>query len=99
MEKALILAARRFDFADDKSGKQVEGVSLTYLTGDVESSADSRGCQPMTVTGPVDVFASLRDVPGLYSVEFKQRPGRNGRPTLQCVGLDFVQAVSLSWAE
>ena len=37
MERNLVLCARSYSFTDKDSGKLVEGASLSYLTGDVES--------------------------------------------------------------
>ncbi len=93
METCILLAARRYQFADDK-GRSVEGVSLTYLTGDTDDSTDQRGMFPMSITAPLEAFGALQAVPGLYDMDFKQRPGKGGKPTLQCVSLRFKRAVT-----
>ncbi len=92
METCVLLSARRYQFTDDK-GAPVQGVTLTYLTGDVETTGDRRGLSPLTINAPVDVFSSLSVVPGVYGMEFKQRPGKNGRPTLQVTGVRFEAAL------
>ncbi len=94
MERIALLSARRYGFQDD-GGRRVEGVTLVYVTGDQQDTADQRGAQPLTVTAPLDLFASLRDVPGIYAADFKQRPGPKGRPTLQVTGLTFEAPVDL----
>ena len=88
MELCTLLQARRYNFEDDE-GRTVEGVNLTYLTGDVETMGDRRGCAPLTVSAPVEIFAQPGAVPGVYGFDFKQRPGKGGRPALQVVGLQF----------
>jgi hypothetical protein len=88
MELCTLLQARRYNFKDD-DGRTVEGVTLTYLTGDVETTGDRRGCPPLSVSAPVEIFAQLGAVPGVYGFDFKQRAGKGGRPTLQVVGLQF----------
>jgi hypothetical protein len=70
----------------------VEGVSLTYLTDNVENTGDRRGCEPLKISAPVEVLPLIQAVPGVYNMDFKQRPGKNGRPTLQVVSLAFVEA-------
>jgi len=94
METCLLLSARRYQFEDDK-GKSVEGCTLTYLTGDVDATGDRRGAAPLSINGPADLFGSLSALPGVYDVDFKQRPGPKGRPTLQVVGLHYRSALSL----
>lgn len=88
METAILLSARRYDFNDDK-GKSVQGVTLQYLTGDTENTDTDRGCSVFTITAPFDVWDALKTIPGVYDMDFKQRPGKGGRPTLQCVAANF----------
>jgi hypothetical protein len=94
METCVLLSARRYQFADDKTGRAVEGVTLTYLTGDAETTGDQRGMFPLSITAPFEVFGTLTEVPGVYDMDFKQRPGKGGKPTLQVVGLRFKQALT-----
>lgn len=94
METCVLLSARRYEFTDEKTGRPVEGVSLTYLTGEVEKTDDQRGMFPLSITAPVESFAALQVVPGIYDMDFKQRPGKGGKPTLQCVSLRFKRPVT-----
>lgn len=88
METTILLYARRYDFKDE-AGKTVQGVNLQYLTGDLESSENEQGYPMITISAPFDVWGQLQAVPGVYDMEFKQRPGAKGRPTLQCVSASF----------
>jgi hypothetical protein len=97
MQECLLLAARRYDFKDEQ-GRRIEGVTLTYLTGDVDKAGDRLGQMPMSIPAPVDVWHQLQAVPGVYGIDFRQRPGKGGRPTLQAVGLEFLSAASLDTA-
>lgn len=92
MEQCVLLSARRYDFKDD-AGKQVEGVTLTYLTENVETEGDTRGCQPLSIAGASSVWSKLAVVPGVYDMDFKQRPGPKGKPTLQLVDMKFISPV------
>jgi hypothetical protein len=96
MENCLLLSARRYQFADDKTGRAVEGVSLTYVTADVEHEPDRLGMAPLTISAPFELWPSLGALPGVYQLDLKQRPGKNGRPTLTCVGARFVSPVDLA---
>jgi hypothetical protein len=92
METCVLLSARKYDFNDD-AGKRVEGVTISYLTGDVETTGDRRGAAPLTINAPSEVFALLGPLPGLYDVDFKQRAGKNNRPTLMITGVQFRTAL------
>ncbi len=90
MERCIVMTARRYDFKDEATGRRIEGVTLTYVTGDVEEQQDYRGRSVMSIPAPADVWHQLQALPGVYGVDFKQRPGPKGRPTLQAVGLQFL---------
>lgn len=90
METCLVLYARAYDFKS-AGGDQVTGCSVVYLTGDVENTANARGCQPLTVTAPASMAAQFEELPGYYDMDFKQRPGPKGKPTLQLSSVKFVQ--------
>jgi hypothetical protein len=90
MERCIVLTARRYDFKDAESGRRVEGVTLTYLTGDAESQPDYRGQAVMSIPAPIELWHELQAIPGVYGIEFKQRPGPKGRPALQAVGAMFL---------
>lgn len=92
METCVLLSARRYDFNDDQ-GKRVEGVTIAYLTGDVDNENDRRGAAPLTISAPSEVFSTLGPLPGVYDVDFKQRAGKNNRPTLMITGVKFKTAL------
>lgn len=88
--RCLVLGARRYDFKDD-DGSRVEGAKLHYLTLDAteDDDPDRVGEIPFEVSAPLSLFPELREAPAFYDVEFRQRPGRGGRPTLQVVGVSY----------
>jgi hypothetical protein len=90
MERCIVLTARRYDFKDADTGRRVEGVTLTYLTGDAEAQPDYRGQAVMQIPAPSEIWHQLAAIPGVYAIDFKQRPGPKGRPTLQAVGAEFI---------
>lgn len=87
--RCLVLGARRYDFKDD-DGARVEGVTLHYLTLDSEQSSDQRGEVPFSCSAPPGLFHQLEELPAMYDVDFRQRPGRGGKPTLQAVGVSYL---------
>lgn len=98
--RCLVLAARRYSFKDSETGALVEGAKLHYLTldGEQDGDTDQRGEVPFEVSIPLAVYEELREVPAFYDVDFRQRPGRGGRPTLQAVGLSYQGEVSFEEA-
>jgi hypothetical protein len=90
MERCILLTARRYDFKDADSGRRIEGVTLTYLTGDAEDQGDYRGQAVMSIPAPSDIWHQLQAIPGVYAIDFRQRPGPKGRPSLQAVGVEFL---------
>ncbi len=94
--RCLVLAARRYSFKDSETGALVEGAKLHYLTldGEQDGDTDQRGEIPFEVSIPRHVYEELGEVPAFYDVDFRQRPGRGGRPTLQAAGLSYQAAAS-----
>lgn len=94
MEPCLLLSAQTYDFKDE-TGRRIEGVSLTYVTNEVQANATSRGCSPLKVSAPSSLWGDLLQVPGFYEMDFRQRPGPKGKPSLQVTGLRFIGGLSL----
>lgn len=84
--RCLVLGARRYDFKDDDGGR-VEGVTLHYLTLDGSDDSDVKGEIPFSCSAPSDLYHQLERLPAYYDVDFRQRPGRGGKPTVQAVGV------------
>jgi hypothetical protein len=95
MDRCIVLTARRYDFEDEKTGRRIEGVTLTYITGEAEEQENSRGQAVMQIPAPADLWHQLPTIPGVYAIDFRQRPGLKGRPTLQAVGVEFLSRVDL----
>jgi hypothetical protein len=94
METCLVLSARQYDFKDT-DGRQVDGITVTYLTLDAPIDGKTRGCPPMSISAPSQMWPQLAQLPGYYDVDFKQRPGPKGKPVLMLTGARFVQALEL----
>lgn len=97
--RCLVLGARRYSFRSD-DGERVEGVTLHYLTLDGERDTptddDQVGEIPFSVSAPISLFPELRSAPAYYDVDFRQRPGRGGRPTLQAAGVSYLGAAHVT---
>lgn len=92
----LVLNAKRYSFANDE-GEKVEGTTLQYLDPEeVAQEVNRQGLEVMTISAPLDFFDQLHTLPGVYDLGFKQRPGKNGRPTLTVTSARFVDGVELA---
>lgn len=88
MSEYLLLSARRYDFKDE-AGKTVEGVTVSYCDPEEEPEADRLGLTQLQISGPREIWGQLAMVPGYYGMDFRQRPGRGGKPTLQLVRCEY----------
>jgi hypothetical protein len=92
----LVLNAKRYSFAND-DGEKVEGTTLQYLDPEeTVQEANRQGLDVMTISAPLDFYEQLPALPGVYDLTFKQRPGKNGRPTLTVTSARFLESVSLA---
>lgn len=90
--KVLVLGARRISF-QGTSG-YVDVTKVTYIEGEPEYTGEQKGYLPMTVTADVYVFGSITG-PGIYEVEFRQRPDSKGRPVLTMTKAELIEEVSI----
>lgn len=91
----LVLNAKRYSFAND-DGEKVEGTTLQYLEpAELVAEENRRGAEVMTITAPVEFYDQLPTLPGLYDLGFRQRPGKNGRPTLTVTSARFLAGAEL----
>jgi hypothetical protein len=93
----LVLSAKRYNFKNDE-GEQVAGCTVQYLDleGGISNEPNRRGFEPLTISSTVEAFDQFSALPGFYALDFKQRPGRNGRPTLALTSAKLERAVSLT---
>jgi hypothetical protein len=93
----LVLSAKRYSFKND-DGDQVSGCTVQYLDleGGVSNEQNRRGFEPLTITAAPEAFDQFTHLPGFYALDFRQRPGRNGRPTLALTDARLERAVTLT---
>lgn len=93
--KCIILSARRYDFEDATSKKHVQGVTVNYIEGKPLQEADERGSFPLKITGTPETWGKLAVLPGVYECDFRQRPGKDNRPTLTLTDVHFVSPLGM----
>lgn len=90
----LVIHVRPYSFRDDNN-KLVEGASVTYLDLTNVPDEGEKGFAPLTISAPLEVAKDFAQVPGHYQMEFKQRRGAKGRPTISLTGALLTGGVSL----
>ena len=85
MSKHHVLAIKKYNFADEKSGREVSGCKVTYLGDEVAATPTFRGRPALTITCDEAFYDSFAGtpVPGNYELEFAMLPGAGGKPQLQ----------------
>lgn len=97
METVLILSADKWNFSDEKTGEIRNGVTLQYVNDYREDSATEVGFKPIKVSANPEIFDTVRKngAPALYKLDMKTRPGKEGKPTLTIVKVEFVKEVEI----
>ena len=89
----LVLHVRPYDF-ETEEGQRRQGSTVTYLdlSNDGVDAAE-RGFAPLNLSVDTEIDRQLTAVPGVYDLEFRQRRGRNGKPTIVLAGAKLRQPV------
>jgi hypothetical protein len=97
METALIISADRYEFADEKSGEIRKGITVHYINDYREDTDKAIGFKPIKAPATLEVFEAVRkgSAPALYELDFRTRPGQEGKPTLTIVKADLVRTVEI----
>lgn len=90
--KVLVLGARRINFQGTNG--YVDVTKVTYIEGEPEYTGEQKGYLPMTVSADVSVFSAISE-PGIYDVDFRQRPDSKGRPVLTMTKAVFEKSIKL----
>lgn len=89
---ALILSADKYSIPDSKTG-EVQELHQIWMSNDYRVSTDTeRGCKPMKVLVEPAVFADImkHDLPALFDVDVKMRPGKGNALAATVVGFKFL---------
>ena len=97
MERCLVLSADKWRMVDDKTGEAREGISVHYVTDYREESSNAVGFKAMKIPAVPEVFEAIKKggAPGLYDLEMRTRPGKEGQTTVMAVRAVLLRKVSL----
>lgn len=96
-ETFLVMAMRSYKFQDKETNRDVAGSTVFYV--DPDSATTNRdgeiGVLPIKCPAIPDVAAQIRVLPAMVELDFKQRPGSDGKPTLTLVAIGDQWPVNL----
>lgn len=69
--KVVVLGAKRYSFADEKTGREIEGCKVHYVSLDPENEQDSKGLMPKAETMDYAYYKELSTFPGVYEASLK----------------------------
>jgi len=91
---ALILSADKYSIPDAKTG-EVQQLHQVWMSTDYRAASETeKGCKPMKVMVEPAVFADIMkcDLPALFNVDVKMRPGKANALAATVVGFKFLGA-------
>lgn len=99
-ETVLILRAQKYEFTSEKTGEIIKGCNLFYINDYQVETEHAVGDAPMKVAASDEVFreVKLHKAPGVYQINTRTKPGKDGQATVVVTQAKFVQAFSLAQA-
>lgn len=64
--KVVVLGASRYSFEDERSGREVEGCKVHYVSLESVNEENSKGLLPKSETMEYGYFKELGTIPGVY---------------------------------
>ena len=97
-ETVLILRAQKFEFPNEKTGELIKGCNVTYITDYQNETESAVGETPMKTSVTDEVFNNIKTngAPGIYQIDTRSRPGKDGKATLMITNTKFVHAFTLA---
>lgn len=95
---ALVLSADAWNMTDEKTGEQMSGVSIWFLTDYRDQThATQVGYKPAKVGGSPELLEKLRTMalPAQCEMVYGAKPGAGGKATLTLNDVVFVKSVDV----
>lgn len=91
-DRALVLSADHYKIPDQGTGEIQHLHQVWYCNDYREDSPTERGCKPIKMLVAPEVFAELfkHELPALFDLELRSRPGKGNSASLTVVGFTFV---------
>lgn len=100
-ETVLILRADRYEFASEKTGEIIKGCNVYFISDYQVETPNAVGEKPMKVSTTDEVFADIKHhgAPGIYDINTRTKPGKDGTATVVLTLAKFKQRFTLEQSE
>jgi hypothetical protein len=97
-ETVLILRASKWELTDEKTGEIRKGCTVHYINDSQVETEKAVGDAPMKVQASEDVFAEIKahKAPGIYEINTRTKPGKDGIATVMMSQAKFKKLISLA---
>lgn len=95
--KGIIIYTRPWNMEDEKTGEVRDGISVEYLLAEnlnpVVNDDGSKGVRHCKDSISLDKADSIKQVPGLYNLNFGFKPGARGKVTIKLDDIKYLGPV------
>lgn len=97
-ETVLILRAQKYEFTSEKTGEIIKGCNLYYINDSQVETDSAVGDAPMKVAASDEAFREIKlnKAPGVYEINTRTKPGKDGQATVVVTQAKFVEAFTLA---
>ena len=97
MSKHLVLSMKHYDFNNDKN-ERIFGAKLFYINKKISSRDSEEGHAPLMVSlnNPVLIEKIKNKLPAICEMEFEQVTGKNNKPEIVLIDVEYISAADLS---
>jgi hypothetical protein len=96
-DTALILSVDKYTIPDERTG-EIQHLHQVWMSNEYRVATDTeKGSKPMKVLVDPSVFAELmkHDLPALFDVDVKMRPGKGNALAATVVGFKYISTPSI----
>ncbi len=97
-ETVLILRASKWELTDEKTGEIRKGCTIHYINDSQVETEKAVGDAPMKVQATDEVFNAIKanKAPGIYEINTRTKPGKDGVATVVVAQAKFKKLISLA---
>lgn len=96
-DRVLVLSADHYSIPHEKTGEIQELFQLWFVSDYREDTATELGCKPIKMLTTPQLFEQLRphDLPAVFDLELRSRPGKANAAALMVVGFKHISTPDL----
>lgn len=96
MSKHLLLSKKSYDFVNN-DGERIQGLKLSYINENPSKRENEEGFTPMIINvNDKNISKSIKQVPGIYEMNFDQVTGKNNKPEILLSDITFLSETDIN---